>query len=240
MLSLTVHADARETITVPFVASEPGMFRDRRDAGEKLAALLADYRGRPDAVLLALPRGGVPVASAMAHALALPLDVLPVHKIGAPSEPELAVGAVAEDGFVVLDREMIAAMHISEGALESVLTREREELLRRERLYRGERPRLTLTGKTVFLIDDGLATGYTMLAAIHTVQRREATRIVVAVPVAPQKALDWLRVEADEIFCVDTPRNLTAVSQYYESFSQISDEQVCEELSRAASICGLR
>jgi putative phosphoribosyl transferase len=208
------------------------MFLDRRDAGEKLAALLGDYRGRKNAVLLALPRGGVPVASAVAHALALPMDVLCVHKIGAPSEPELAVGAVAEDGLVLLDEETIAAMHIPEAAMRSATAREQEELLRREQIYRSSRPPLVLAGEIVILVDDGLATGYTMQAAIRAVSRRSAASIVVAVPVASQDTLDRLRAEVDHIFCVYTPRRLMSVGQFYDDFGQVTDEQVREELSR--------
>ena len=220
-----------ETIAAAAAASERDMFRDRKDAGEKLAAMLSDYRGRDGALLLALPRGGVPVASAVAHALALPLDVLAVHKIGAPSEPELAVGAVAEDGLVVLDEDAIAAMHISAAALESVIARERAELLRRERIYRGDRPPLALAGRIVLLVDDGLATGYTMRAAIRAARLRAAARIVVAVPVASQDTLDRLGAEVDHVVCVCIPRNLMAVGQFYEDFGQVSDEQVCEALS---------
>jgi len=219
-----------ETNVVPALWHLINMFRDRKHAGEMLAALLGSYRGRAETLLLALPRGGVPVAAAVARALALPLDVLPVHKIGAPSEPELAVGAVAADGFVVLDEEAIAAMQISRTALESVIAGEREELLRRERLYRGDRPPLALEGQTAILVDDGLATGYTMLAAIRAVRRQRAASVVVAVPVAPQETLDRLRAEADEVVCVDIPPRLVAVGQFYENFNQVSDQQVREEL----------
>lgn len=207
-------------------------FRDRRHAGELLAGLLADYQHRTGVLILALPRGGVPVAVVAARALALPLDVLLVHKIGAPCESELAVGAVALNGLVVLDENMIARMHISRPSLESAIAAEREELVRRERLYRGGRLPLALEGLTVILIDDGLATGYTMLAAIRAVRQLQANRVVVAVPVAPQETLDRLRREADEVVCVDIPRRLEAVGQFYEDFSQVSDEQVCAELAR--------
>jgi predicted phosphoribosyltransferase len=207
------------------------MFRDRKHAGELLAAQLGGYQGRPGTVLLALPRGGVPVAAAIARALALPLDVFLVHKIGAPSQPELAVGAVAVDGLVVLDERTIAAMDISETALKSVIAAEREELLRRERLYRGERPPLAIEGKTVILVDDGLATGYTMLAAVRAVHRQQPVSIVVAVPVALQETLDRLGAEAEEVVCADTPRRLEAVGQFYEDFSQVSDQQVRKELA---------
>jgi putative phosphoribosyl transferase len=212
------------------------MFRDRRDAGEQLAALLTGYRGRHGAVLLALPRGGVPVAGAVSRALALPLDVLPVRKIGAPGEPELAIGAVAEKGLVVLDEERIVAMRLSQGQMESAIAHERKELVRRERMYRGERAPLALAGQIAILVDDGLATGYTMLAAVRAVRLRQASRVIVAVPVAPQSTLDRIRAEADEIFCAYTPANLMAVGQYYEDFGQVSDEEVREELSGAASV----
>lgn len=208
------------------------MFRDRRHAGELLAALLDRYRRQPGTVLLALPRGGVPVAASVALALALPLDVLLVHKLGAPGEPELAIGAISVDGVVVLDHKTIATMGISEAALEAAISHERVELLRRERLYRGGRPPLALFGRTVILIDDGLATGYTMLAAVRAVRHQQPTSIVVAVPVALQETLDRLRAEAHETVCVHTPTRLEAVGQFYEDFSQVSDEQVIEELSR--------
>jgi putative phosphoribosyl transferase len=208
------------------------MFRDRVHAGEQLAGLLADYRSRAGAVILALPRGGVPVAAAVAGVLALPLDVLLVHKVGAPGEPELAVGAVAPNGLVVLDEKTIARMQISRTSLESAIAAEREELARREHLYRGDRLPLALEGLTVILVDDGLATGYTMLVAVRAVRRLLADRIVVAVPVAPQETLDRLKSEADEVVCVEVPRRLEAVGQFYEDFSQVSDEQVCAELAR--------
>ncbi len=224
-----------ETIAAhPAAASKLCMFRDRRHAGELLAGLLAGYRGRAGVKLLALPRGGVPVAAAIARALALPLDAFLVHKIGAPSEPELAVGAVAADGLVALDEETIAAMRISAPALELTIAREQEELLRRERLYRSGRLPLALEGQTAILVDDGLATGYTMLAAVRSVRRQRAAKIVVAVPVGLQETLERLRAEVDEVFCVHIPRRLASVGQFYEDFSQVSDEQVCEELEGGA------
>jgi putative phosphoribosyl transferase len=207
------------------------MFRDRRQAGELLAAQLDEYRDRPDAVLLALPRGGVPVAAAIAHALSLPLDVLLVHKIGAPSEPELAIGAVALDGLVVLDNRTIALMHISEAELETAIAAEREQLLRRSRLYRGDRAPLALEGKTIILVDDGLATGYTMLAAARSVRGHRPAQIVIAVPVALRETLDRLAAEADKTVSVLVPPRLAAVGQFYEDFSQTTDEQVREMLA---------
>ncbi|HZY62220.1 MAG TPA: phosphoribosyltransferase family protein [Edaphobacter sp.] len=206
------------------------MFRDRKDAGERLAEKLAGYRGQAATLLLALPRGGVPVAAAAARVLALPVDVLPVHKIGAPSEPELAVGAVAADGLVVLDEETIATMYISRAALEAVIAEQRKELLRRERLYRGDRAPLKVEGQKVILIDDGLATGYTMLAAARAVRQLRPARVVVAVPVAPKETLDRLAAEADEVVCVLVPSRLVAVGQFYQDFSQVSDAEVQEIL----------
>jgi putative phosphoribosyl transferase len=207
-------------------------FRDRRHAGELLAGLLADYRSREGALILALPRGGVPVAAAVARALALPLDVLLVHKVGAPNEPELAVGAVASNGLLVLDEKTIARMHISQASLESAITAEREELARREHLYRGGRLPLALEERTVILVDDGLATGYTMLAAVRSVRQLLTRRVIVAVPVASQETLDRLTPEADDVVCVEVPRRLEAVGQFYQDFTQVSDEQVCAELAR--------
>lgn len=208
------------------------MFRDRNHAGEMLAKLLVDYRSQDQTTVLALPRGGVPVAAAVARALALPFDVLLVHKIGAPSEPELAVGAVAADGTVVLDEKTIGSMNISEAALNTAIDRERDELARRSRLYRGDRLPLSFEGQTAILSDDGLATGYTMLAAVDAARRLQASRVVVAVPVALQSTLDRLSREADAVVCVDIPRYLEAVGQFYEDFRQVSDEQVCAELAR--------
>lgn len=202
------------------------MFRDRKDAGERLAAKLAGYRGQAATLLLALPRGGVPVAATMACSLALPMDVLTVRKIGAPSEPELAVGAVAGDGLVVLDEETIAAMYISRAALEAVITEQRQELLRREHLYRGDRAPPRVEGQTCILVDDGLATGYTMLAAVRAVRKLNPAKIVVAVPVAPQETLDRLATEADEVVCALVPSRLAAVGQFYQDFRQISDAEV--------------
>lgn len=211
------------------------MFRDRKHAGERLAGLLENYRGQEGTVVLGLARGGVPVAAAVARELALPLDVFVVRKIGAPHQPELAIGAVASGGVIVLDERAVQAMHLSQAALDLRVAQEREELLRREQLYRGERPPLALTGQTVLLVDDGLATGYTMLAAVRAVRQQLPTAIVVAVPVAPPETLDRLRAEVDEIVCVNRAERLFAVGQFYEDFSQTSDEQVWECLSGTAS-----
>jgi putative phosphoribosyl transferase len=206
------------------------MFRDRKHAGELLAEQLTQYLGQPQTLLLALPRGGVPVAAALAYALALPLDIFLVHKLGAPGQPELAMGAVAAGGLVVLHQDVIDLGEITQADIDSAIACEQEELLRRERAYRGSRPPLLVTGKTIILVDDGLATGYTMLAAVRSACRQQPARIVVAVPVASREALDMLRPEADELVCAYTPRKLSAIGQFYDDFNQTTDNEVCEAL----------
>jgi len=202
------------------------MFRDRRHAGELLAGLLEDYRGQPRTIVLALPRGGVPVGVVVARELGVPLDIFPVRKIGAPHQPELAIGAVAGGGVIVLNENAAASMRVSQERLDAAVAREREELLRRERLYRGKRPPLDLAGWTAILTDDGLATGYTMLAAVRAVRQQGPRQIVVAVPVAPPSTLSRLRSEADEVVCVHSTENMFAVGEFYQDFSQVSDEEV--------------
>jgi len=202
------------------------MFRDRRHAGELLAGLLEDYRGQPRTIVLALPRGGVPVGVVVARELGVPLDIFPVRKIGAPHQPELAIGAVAGGGVIVLNENAAASMRVSQERLDAAVAREREELLRRERLYRGKRPPLDLAGWTAILTDDGLATGYTMLAAVRAVRQQGPRQIVVAVPVAPPSTLSRLRSEADKVVCVHSTENMFAVGEFYQDFSQVSDEEV--------------
>jgi putative phosphoribosyl transferase len=211
------------------------MFRNRQHAGKLLAVRLGRYRGRPRTLLLALPRGGVAVAVAVARELMLPLDVLPVRKLGAPHQPELAVGAVAADDLMVLDQDAIASLAISQAEIDVAIGQERAELIRRERAYRGDLPPLALAGQTVILVDDGLATGYTMLAAVRAVRRHEPARVVVAAPVAPPETLNMLRPEVDELYCVHIPRKLLAIGQFYEDFAQVTDEQVCEALREAGA-----
>lgn len=211
------------------------MFRDRQHAGELLAGLLAGYRGQPRTLLLALPRGGVPVAAAMARQLALPLDVFPVRKLGAPGQPEFAMGAVTASGLVVLHEAAIESLDISQAAIDSAIARERAELIRREQLYRADRPAPDLTGATVILVDDGLATGYTMLAAVRGARQKHPARVVIAVPVAAPETLDRLGQEADEIFCVHTPASLAAVGEFYANFRQTTDDEVREALRQAES-----
>ena len=207
------------------------MFRDRRHAGDLLSGLLGGYRDRVRTVVLGLPRGGVVVAAALARELALPLDVFVVRKLGAPSQPELAIGAVAAGGLVVLDDAAIASMRISRGALEAAVGREKEEVTRRELAYRGAWPPLDLFEQTALLVDDGVATGYTMLAAVRAVRLLGPDRIVVAVPVASAEAVERLRSVADEVFCVLVPRRLFAVGQFYEDFRQTTDDEVVQALA---------
>ena len=209
------------------------MFRDRRHAGELLAGLLVGYHDLPQTLVLGLPRGGVVVAASLARGLVLPLDVFVVRKLGAPSQPELAIGAIAAGGLVVIDDAAIASMWISRDALEAAIARERQEVDRREQTYRAGRPALELFGQTVLLVDDGVATGYTMLAAIRAVRQLNPDRIVVAVPVASAEAVEMLRSVGDEVFCALIPRRLVAVGQFYEDFRQTTDDEVMVALREA-------
>lgn len=206
-------------------------FRDRADAGRALAKGLTGYGGRDDVVVLALPRGGVPVAFEVAHALEAPLDVLVVRKLGVPGHEEFAMGAIAA-GESVLDEAIIAELGIPRAAIERVLERERSELERRERLYRDGRSPPRIAGRVAIVVDDGLATGSTMRAAARALRRLEPARIVVAVPVASVQACEALRAEADEVLCAITPEPFYAVGVWYEDFSQTSDGEVRRLLAR--------
>jgi predicted phosphoribosyltransferase len=209
-------------------------YRDRREAGKSLAELLRGYAGRDDVVVLALPRGGVPVGYEVAKALRAPLDVFTVRKLGVPGNPELAMGAIATGGLLVLDQQLIQMLGIDRSELERAVTAELRELERREAAYRGERAPPDLTGKTVILVDDGLATGSTMRAAALAVRRLNPARIVVAVPVAAEETCDAFRDVVEEIVCGITPRPFQAVGIWYDDFTQTSDEEVRELLARAA------
>jgi predicted phosphoribosyltransferase len=209
-------------------------YRDRREAGKSLAELLRGYAGRDDVVVLALPRGGVPVGYEVAKALRAPLDVFTVRKLGVPGNPELAMGAIATGGLLVLDQQLIQMLGIDRSELERAVTAELRELERREAAYRGERTPPDLTGKTVILVDDGLATGSTMRAAALAVRRLNPARIVVAVPVAAEETCDAFRDVVEEIVCGITPRPFQAVGIWYDDFTQTSDEEVRELLARAA------
>jgi predicted phosphoribosyltransferase len=209
-------------------------FRDRREAGRVLADKLTAYAHRPDLIVLALPRGGVPVAYEVARALGAPLDVFVVRKLGIPGHEELAMGAVATGGVRVLNEEIVRGLGIPDYVLDAVTSWEREELARRERLYRGDRPSPDVRGKTVFLVDDGLATGATMQAAIAALRQQQPARIVVAVPTAARETCDALRAHVDDVVCASTPEPFHAVGLWYEDFSQTSDEDVRELPARAA------
>jgi predicted phosphoribosyltransferase len=209
------------------------VFDNRVEAGRALAQVLSAYRGAADAIVLALPRGGVPVGFEVAQALGLPLDVLVVRKLGLPGQPELAMGAIATGGALVLNEEVLRFADGREVALEQVRRREQLELERRERRYRGGRPPLQLAGRTAILVDDGLATGATMEAAVRALRGLGATRIVVAVPVASAEARDRIAEVADEVVCLETPVFFSAVGQWYRDFGQTSDAEVSELLAQA-------
>jgi len=205
-------------------------FRDRVDAGRQLAACLTAYRDEP-VVVVALPRGGVPVAAEVARALRAPLDVLVVRKLGCPWQPELGMGAIAEGDITVLNEELIARVGVDDAAIRTVAGRERAELERRIRRYRGERPPVPVEGRTAILVDDGIATGSTALAAIDVLRRRGASRVVLAVPVAPREAVAALGPAADEVVTVQTPRLFMAIGQFYDDFSQTGDDEVATLLA---------
>src|SRR4051812_23270881 len=209
------------------------LFSDRREAGRLLASLLEHYRDRDDVVVLALPRGGVPVAYEVASALRAPLDVFIVRKLGVPGHEEFAMGALATGGGVVLNDDVVRALNIPPDVIEAVAREEGRELERRERAYREDRPAPDVTGKVVILVDDGLATGASMRAALLALRRLRPARIVVAVPAAPESTCQELTAEADEVICATTPSPFFAVGQSYWDFTQTTDEEV-RELLRAA------
>ena len=216
----------------------PTRFRDRRDAGRALAAALGDYAGRDDVVVLALPRGGVPVAFEVAASLGAPRDVFVVRKLGVPWQEELAMGAIASGAaggapVRVLNDEVIAMYRVSAADVEAVTEVERRELARRERAYRGDRPAADVRGKTVILVDDGLATGATMRAAVAALRQEGPARVVVAVPISAPEACDAFRAVADDIVCARTPEPFLAVGLWYDDFTQTEDAEVHALLARA-------
>jgi putative phosphoribosyl transferase len=211
-------------------------FRDREQAGEILAEKLSAYARRADAVILALPRGGVPVAYRVASRLQLPLDVFVVRKLGVPGHEELAMGAVASGGVRVINEGVVSQLRISEEVLESAARRELQELERRERAYRNGRPPLSVEGKTILLVDDGIATGSTMLAAIKALRAGKAGKIVVAVPTIAASSLSDFEEIADEVVAVIAPETFLAVGQWYEDFSQTSDEEVQDLLEKGRDL----
>jgi putative phosphoribosyl transferase len=201
------------------------IFEDRQSAGEALARQLEKLRATPDTVVLALPRGGVPVAFEIARALQLPLDLLIVRKLGAPGQPELAIGAIAGDGVPVLNQRIIASLHLTPEDIAALVARERTEISRRELLYRRAMPPISFDGKRVILVDDGLATGATMRAAALAI-RPVANQIVITAPVAPASTLQELSGVADEIICLHSPEYFEAVGAFYRNFDQTTDDEV--------------
>lgn len=209
------------------------LFRNRTHAGKQLALAMQDHLHDPGAIVLALPRGGVPVGFAVAQALGLPLDILLVRKLGMPGQEEFAIGAVASGGIRVLQRDLLPQAGITSQALEALCARETAELERRERKYRGARPPPQLAGHTVILVDDGLATGATMLAAIAAVRSCAPARIVAAAPVGAAETCAMLAPEVDEVICLLRPHGFRAVSQWYRQFDQTSDDEVVDLLAQA-------
>jgi predicted phosphoribosyltransferase len=218
------------------------MLADRRQAGKLLAQRLEQYRAGPDVIVLGLPRGGVPVAYEVAQALDAPLDVFIVRKLGFPGHEEYAMGAIASGGVRVMNAD-VAGMHLPQSIVDAATAREHKELERRERLYRGDRPPLDLRNRTVILVDDGLATGSTMRAAVQAVRLQQPRRIVVAVPVAAAATCNDLRADADEVVCMLTPEPFRAVGLWYRDFDQTSDGEVhallaasCHDTSRGETL----
>lgn len=211
-------------------------FRDRTEAGKRLAEKLMAYRDQPDVLVLALPRGGVPVAFEVAKALHTPLDVFLVRKLGAPGQEELALGAVASGGVRVLNRKVVSTLGITTAELDAVTKAEERELERRQRSYRDDRPPLDIRDRTILLIDDGLATGATMRAAVLALRQQQPRHLVVGVPTAAPETCDAFRDEVDEIVCVITPRPFYAVGLWYEDFPQVQDDEVRALLAEAQSV----
>jgi predicted phosphoribosyltransferase len=211
------------------------LFRDRRDAGRFLAGLLGDYRGRTDVVVLGLPRGGVPVAYEVAVAVDAPLDVFVVRKLGVPGHEELAMGAISSGGVVVLNDEVVRDLGIPAALVERVVAAERKELLRRERVYRDGRPMLDLAERTAILVDDGLATGASMRAAVQGLRRLRPGRVVMAVPTAPESTCEAFEAVVDDVVCATTPVPFFAVGQAYRDFRQTTDDEVRNLLQTAAA-----
>ena len=212
------------------------LFLDRRDAGRRLASKLTMFAGRPDVIVLGLPRGGVPVAFEVAVALHAPLDVFLVRKLGVPGQEELAMGAIASGGVRVLNQAVIDALHIPAPVIDTVAAKEQQELERRERIYRNGRPAPDLRDKTVILVDDGLATGASMAAAVHGVRAQRPAQVVVAVPTAAVETCEAFERISDKIVCAETPQPFWGVGMWYADFSQTSDEEVRELLARAAEL----
>jgi predicted phosphoribosyltransferase len=208
-------------------------FRDRTEAGQVLAEQLGKYRDTPDLLVLGLPRGGVPVAYEVAQALDAPLDVFIVRKIGVPGHEELAMGALASGGIRVLNDDVVKQLALGEDVIDSLTREEQQEVTKREQLYRGERSMPPISDRTVILVDDGLATGATMRAAVSAARQQQPARVVVAVPVAPPQVCDDMRQKADEIICAVTPSMLGGIGGWYANFRQTTDDEVRQLLTQA-------
>lgn len=206
---------------------------DRASAGRALGEALSAYAGRDDVLVLALPRGGLPVAYEVARRLEAPLDVTIIRKLGTPGQGELAMGAIAPGGVQVLNENVISGLAIDDATIDAVARREHAELERRLRIYRGDRPLPAIAGRSVILVDDGIATGATVRAAITTLNRQHPACIVVAAPVAPPDTVAFLQRHADEVVCLATPEPFLGVARWYRSFSQLRDEEVGSYLARA-------
>ena len=213
--------------------SPPKRFVDRAAAGRALAERLLEL-DLDAPVVVALPRGGVPVAYEVAQALGAPLDIALVRKLGAPGRPELGIGALGEDGTVIVDRETVAALGVRIPEIEAIVERESAELERRRRLYRGERPPIDVNGRAAILVDDGIATGVTTIAAAQMLRERGAARVITAVPVCPATAVGYLRDQLGELICLTAPPRFGGVGAWYDDFTQTSDEEVVELLHRRA------
>lgn len=212
------------------------MFIDRKDAGSQLAKRLEGYSEKKGAIILALPRGGAATGFEIARQLRLPLDVLIVRKIGFPGQEELAVGAVSETGTIALNESLIRTANVPREYIDAAVAKQKEEIRRRVQLYRGGKGIMGLEGKTVILVDDGVATGATMKAAIETLKREGLSRLVVAVPLAPPDTAEELGKMADEFICLETPWDFMAVGAHYQNFYQVSDDEVVEMLRQSAAI----
>jgi putative phosphoribosyl transferase len=221
------HMLGERSVTLPF--------RDRTEAGCLLGEALRHYARRDDVLVLALPRGGVPVAFEVVRAIGAPLDLMLVRKLGTPGQEELAMGAIASGGVRLLNPEIVAHLRISAEAIEVVAKREHRELERRQRAYRGDRAPPAVKGRCVILVDDGLATGATMRTAVRALRMQDPARIVVAVPVAPPETIEVLRGEVDEVVCLATPEPFWSIGGWYREFPQTSDEEVTDLLARAAN-----
>ncbi|MBF2002565.1 MAG: phosphoribosyltransferase [Synechococcales cyanobacterium C42_A2020_086] len=211
-------------------------FWNRSEAGQLLAAKLMEFANRSDVIVLALPRGGVPVAYEIAKALQVPLDICLVRKLGVPEQEELAMGAIASGGVLILNNEVLRALHISRQTLLKVAALERQELERRDRTYRGDRPPPVIHNRTVILVDDGIATSSTLRAAIAALMRQHPKDVIVAVPVAPESTCIALRTLVSDVVCLSMPNPLNSIGMWYRDFSQTTDEEVCRLLAQPTVI----